>query len=82
MPQEPVELYSEIDSEGWELRKVEVFKDGSMSFASAERATGSSGLSETSIPSIDDIALDPQFRAVEIPADTFEAIWLKATANY
>ena len=30
---DPVELYSEIDDQGWEVRKVEVFPNGTMGFA-------------------------------------------------
>ena len=30
---EPVRLLSELDDEGFEIRKVEIFSDGSMGFA-------------------------------------------------
>src|SRR5258705_13531981 len=32
LPDEPVELLSELDSESWEVRKVEVFRDGRLGF--------------------------------------------------
>jgi hypothetical protein len=33
---EPVLLYSELDEERWETRKVEIFRDGKMGFASRD----------------------------------------------
>ena len=40
-PDEPVLLYSELDKDRWETRKVEVFADGRIGFASATEATPS-----------------------------------------
>ena len=38
---EPVLLYSELDDDHWETRKVEVFRDGQLGYASADSETGS-----------------------------------------
>ena len=35
---EPVELWSELDGESWEVRKVEVFPDGHLGFASRDES--------------------------------------------
>lgn len=72
---EPVTLYSEVDNEGWETRKVEVFPDGSMGFASMTEATPSTVLGEKPVPSVEMIAADPQFRPALVTREEFERIW-------
>jgi hypothetical protein len=76
-PDEPVLLYSELDKDRWETRKVEVFADGRMGFASATEATPSTGtrLSIEPLPTLNEIARDPQFQPVEITKDEFEKLW-------
>jgi ABC-type nitrate/sulfonate/bicarbonate transport system substrate-binding protein len=74
-PDEPVLLYSELDGERWEVRKVEIFRDGSQGYADTIENDGRSLLSEEPIPSLDDIAADPQFQPQTISAEAFEAIW-------
>ena len=75
--EDPIEYYSEIDSERWEHRKIEVFKDGSVAYSSD--TVNSSELSEERIPEIEQIELDSQFQPSEISAEDFEAIWIKAS---
>lgn len=41
---EPVLMYSELDEERWETRKVEIFRDGKMGFANRETESGGSRL--------------------------------------
>lgn len=71
-------MYSELDQFSCELRKVEVYADGRMGFADAGHETGETRLSEEPLPSLGDIARDPQFEPAEISAAEFEAIWRKA----
>jgi len=75
---EPVVLYSEIDESGWEVRKVEVYADGRMGFASSSESRSGSGLSKEPLPSMAEIAADPQFAPVEINQIDFERIWAEA----
>ena len=75
---EPVVMYSEIDESGWEVRKVEVYADGRMGFASSTESKGGSGLSKEPLPSVAEIAADPQFEPLEINQIDFERIWAKA----
>jgi hypothetical protein len=75
---EPVVIYSEIDQNGWEVRKVEVYADGHMDFASSSESKGSSGLSKEPLPSMAEIAANPQFEPVEIHQIDFERVWSKA----
>lgn len=74
-PQMPVTLYSEIDDAGWELRKVEIFRDGSVGYASAAESRGDTGLGLVPIPPILEIAKDPAFEPSEITAKEFEEVW-------
>jgi hypothetical protein len=78
-PDEPVLLYSELDDERWEHRKIEVFADGRMGFASAQEATTSTGteLSIEPLPSLAEIASDCRFQPAEITKNEFEDVWSK-----
>jgi hypothetical protein len=44
-PDEPVTLYSELDDDRWERRKIEVFRDGSVGFADSRRQSRTTKLS-------------------------------------
>ena len=72
---EPVELFSELDDRSWEIRKVEVFRDGSFGFADADETSGSTRLGLDPVPPPDEIALDPQFRPEIITRAEFERVW-------
>jgi hypothetical protein len=76
---EPVEMLSELDTHRNEVRKVERFRDGSLSFAGPQGASGSTMLSETPLPDAQDIASDPQFHVGKIDQDEFEHCWNAAT---
>lgn len=75
---EPVLIYSELDGNRWEHRKVEVFADGRCDYASESGSKGDSGLSKEPLPSLDEISLDSQFEPVEIEQEEFERIWTEA----
>jgi hypothetical protein len=72
---DPVELYSEIDEEGWEVRKVEVFRGGTLGFAGVAESSGSTDLGLEPFPSLDETALDPQFRPEAVTQAEFEPLW-------
>jgi hypothetical protein len=74
-PDYPVDLYSELDDESWETRKVEVYADGRVGFADAHTEFGDTGLGEVPVPPLDEIARDPQFEPREISRAEFEAAW-------
>lgn len=77
-PDEPVMLYSEIDS-GFEIRKIEVYRDGRRDYADRSHSTGTTMLGEKMIPGMDEIRGDPDFSAVAIAAEEFEEMWRRAT---
>lgn len=71
----PVLILSELDAERWETRKLEIFADGSQGYAAHGVSSGSTILSLEPLPSVAEIASDPQFRIEEITEQEFEAIW-------
>lgn len=71
-------LYSEV-TDGWEVRKVEAYRDGRMEVASESFQTGFTFLSETPFPAIEEIARDSQFTPEIITRDEFEVVWQEAT---
>ncbi|WP_394837690.1 DUF6881 domain-containing protein [Pendulispora rubella] len=74
-PDEPITLYSELNAERWEVRKVEVFKCGRYGFAGTEESSGDTKLGEMPVPDLDEIATDPQFEPAEITREEFEDAW-------
>ncbi len=78
---EPVEIFSELDSDRKETRKVERFADGTLHFAGPEGDSGSTFLSEKPLPELNAIAADPQFRPTIIGKENFEHAWKTATIS-
>jgi hypothetical protein len=72
---QPVFLLSELMDDLWEVRKIEIFRDGSMGCADADHETESTFLSEKPLPSFEEIALDPQFVPEWIEKSEFERLW-------
>lgn len=72
---EPEDLYSEINDSGWEIRKVEIFRDGRVGCADSSHFTNSTELSIVEIPSIEEISIDTQFSPKEITKEDFEKVW-------
>jgi hypothetical protein len=80
-PDEPIEICSEWDHDGWETRKVEIYADGTASYASTVESTGGSLLSSVRITPIEEIERDPQLRARQIDVEEFEALWTRFTGH-
>ncbi|MGY4397671.1 hypothetical protein ACVWZA_002868 [Sphingomonas sp. UYAg733] len=80
-PDDPVMLYSELNPELWEERKVEVYADGRADFADSEEHSGSTKLGIEPFPTMEEIATDPQFEPVAISAAEFESVWEQAKAR-
>lgn len=80
-PDDPILYYCEIGEDGYETRKIEVYRDGRMAVANQyedEDPDGEAWLATVVIPPIEEIDEDPQFRAVEIQTSEFEDMWEKA----
>jgi hypothetical protein len=80
-PDEPVILYSEIDANRWERRKVSVFPDGKLGYASDEETTHSVMLSVEPLPTLLEIGSDAQFDPREIERQEFEDVWSRARCS-
>ena len=74
-PSDPIWLISELDDERWEIRKVEIFSDGSRGYATSEIERGGTRLGLKPIPPLDQIAADSEFVPEPISREEFEAIW-------
>ena len=77
----PVILYSELDKERWETRKIEIFADGSAGYANKDLEVGGTILSLTELPSNIDIQSRNEFELYEITVEEFERVWDKVTAQ-
>ncbi|WFU28141.1 hypothetical protein QA649_18545 [Bradyrhizobium sp. CB1717] len=75
LPDEPVWLLSELDEQRWEIRKIEIFRDGTKGYATQDEEAGGTRPGERPVPSLDEIATDPQFIAREITKEEFEQAW-------
>ena len=74
---EPEYIISEIDNERNEIRKVEIYKNKKKGFAVKDISVNGSQLSETPIPTLEEINSDIQFKACLISHARFEEIWAK-----
>jgi hypothetical protein len=72
---EPVLLYSELDDDRLECRKVEIYRDGRMGFAdkNVEFLGAMLGIRQT--PSLEEIAALKDFDPVVIGQDEFNKVW-------
>jgi len=73
----PFRLVSELNSERYETRKLEFFRDGRVGFASSTALSSNTRLGIVPVPSVAEINSDPQFRASEIEEREFEALWVQ-----
>jgi hypothetical protein len=74
-PDEPRWLYSEVDDQRWERRKIEVFPDGRWGFADEHEEVGGSALGEATTLTLEQINAKPEFEAREIEQAEFEGLW-------
>ncbi len=76
-PGEPGHTYSELDGARHEIRKVELFANGTRGFADAQEEIGGTFLGTLPVPPLAELAGDPAFEAKEIAAEEFQRQWLK-----
>jgi hypothetical protein len=77
-PDDPVVIYSEIDADQWEHRKVEIFSDGRIGYADDEREFGGSMLGLEPWPDLTQLGSEAEFQITEIAKSEFESTWSKA----
>lgn len=78
---DPIALASELDDEGYEVRKVEIFANGFLGFASEQASTGSTFLGDAPIPPDSEILKDAQFSLEPMEKEDFERIWEAAISG-
>jgi len=77
-PDEPVWIFSELDADGKEVRKIECFRNGFCDIATASGSSGTAALMTLPLPDLSQLAKrDPEFTPTEITQDEFEQIWVK-----
>ncbi|MBB0245284.1 hypothetical protein FNQ90_14530 [Streptomyces alkaliphilus] len=80
-PDEPVLYLSELGEDGYEVRKVQVYRDGRCEWADETFETATVGLSEIPFPPLVDISSQPEFTAELITSEEFERAWEGARLN-
>ncbi|MEU4347000.1 hypothetical protein [Streptomyces sp. NPDC023838] len=76
--EEPAVIFSEIDDDCYEVRKVEVYRDGRSDWVDASRETDTIGLGEVPFPDLQEINSQEDFHAETITAAEFEVAWARA----
>ncbi|ARU62737.1 hypothetical protein CBW65_18515 [Tumebacillus avium] len=74
---DPILIYSEMDDERYEVRKIEFYRDGRYGYAYEAVEVGGSGLGEVPVPTIEEIAEDEfgHFVPMKISKEDFEKVW-------
>jgi hypothetical protein len=78
--EEPVEIFGEVGDDGYEIRKVHVFRGGRLEWTNAEHEEDMTGLGQMPVPPVSEINEGEEFAAEEIAASLFEAVWGRALA--
>lgn len=79
-PSSPEWIAAEVDGERWEVRKVEIFPDGSKGWAAGGEACGTTFLGIEPVPLLTEFARDQQFVVEMITAAEFESLWQRRTS--
>lgn len=75
-PDDPVDLWSELDSEREEVRKVEIWPGGRVGYAYDAEEVRGTRLGKLPVPPLNQINLDLQFKAEAIAKADFEKCWI------
>ena len=78
-PDEPVWIFSELNEEGREVRKIECFRNGFCDVATAlGSSSGSTALMTLPLPDLSTLAKrDPEFEPQIITKEEFDEVWSK-----
>jgi len=77
-PDEPVWLFSEVDADGKEVRKIECFRNGFCDVANDKVSSGTARTHDPAATRLSALARrDPEFVPVEITKEEFEEVWTK-----
>jgi hypothetical protein len=76
--EDPVLFVSEIAPDGYEVRKVQGYRDGRLLKADAEHETAGIALSEVPVGSIEEVTAQAEFSAWVIRREEFSGYWDRA----
>jgi len=71
---EPILLYSELDHNNFEVRKIEFFRNNKIGIANTDFEKHSM-LGQIEVPELTEINKDPEFYGMEISKEEFEIVW-------
>ena len=72
---DPILIFTEIDDDLWEHRKVEFFRNKQKGYADKTIEYGGSMLSLEPWPSLVELKADPEFEVNEISPTEFNEVW-------
>lgn len=78
---DPVLYLSELGDDGYEVRKVQFYRDGRSEWADEGHETATVGLSEIPFPSVEEISSKSEFSAELISVEEFERAWSQSHAE-
>jgi hypothetical protein len=71
----PILLYSELDEERYESRKIEIYRNHRIGYATIDTKHNGTELGEAPVPETEEINRDIEFYAVQITREEFEIVW-------
>ncbi len=74
----PKYIYSRLDDDNFEIRKIEVYADGKVGYADQDRESNGSMLGSLPFPPLDEITTDKQFELEVISEKEFEEQWKRS----
>jgi len=77
----PILLYSELDDERYEVRKIEIYRNGSFGLASLNYEYNGSMLGAGAVPDTTEINKEPEFIVHETSKEEFEEVWMRYTSS-
>ena len=78
---EPILIYSELDNDRFELKKIHIYRNGEIGYAYQEIEFLDTRLGEVPVPEIEEIRADPQFVPEYIAEEEFQKIWNEKIAR-
>ncbi len=77
LPDAPTDVYSELDDNRMEIRKIEVFGDQTVGYALLGLASELTSLRPTPVPYVSQLNQDPKASARDIEWHEFDDLWDK-----
>lgn len=77
LPDAPTDVYAELDDDRMEIRKIEMFGDGSIGYALLGLSTESTSLRSSPVPYVSQLNQDPKAMARDLEWHEFDDLWDK-----